>query len=384
MSGIYLDYNASAPIDSRVLEVMINTYYTAYGNADSRTHDYGENARKIVTRGRKQVADLLGVKSDEIFFTSGATESNNMVLQGLVEYAEQTGKKHIITTSIEHKAIINSAKHLEKHGFDVEYIAPQRSGRIDVEDVIRRLRDDTLIVSIMHANNETGVIQPIKEIGDVLDEKSILFHTDMTQTCGKLVDEIRDLKYDMASIAAHKMYGPQGIGALVLRKKNYKLPPVKPILFGGSQEHGMRPGTTPVALVAGFGEACRIATEEYKDNLFEYQRIKATIIKCLEKSGLKYSINGDQKSSMPTTLNVCLDGVSSEALMIATKQYCGISNGSACNSRNYEPSYVLTAMGVPEGQIENSVRISWGIGLSIDDVENDFCMLLDTAKLMTL
>ena len=383
MSEIYLDYNASAPIDSRVLEVMINTYHTAYGNADSRTHDYGENARKIVTRGRKQVADLLGVKSDEIFFTSGATESNNMVLQGLVEYAEQTGKKHIITTSIEHKAIINSAKHLEKHGFGVEYIAPQRSGRIDVEDVIRRLRDDTLIVSIMHANNETGVIQPIKEIGDVLDEKSILFHTDMTQTCGKLVDEIRDLKYDMASIAAHKMYGPQGIGALVLRKKNYKLPPIKPILFGGSQEHGLRPGTTPVALVAGFGEACRIAAEEYKDHLSEYQRIKDTIIKCLEKSGLKYYVNGDQKSCMPTTLNVCLDGVSSEALMIATKQYCGISNGSACNSRNYEPSYVLTAMDVPEDQIENSVRISWGIGLSIDDVENDFCMLLDTAKLMT-
>ena len=384
MSGIYLDYNASAPIDSRVLEVMINTYYTAYGNADSRTHDYGENARKIVTRGRKQVADLLGVKSDEIFFTSGATESNNMVLQGLVEYAEQTGKKHIITTSIEHKAIINSAKHLEKHGFDVEYIAPQRSGRIDVEDVIRRLRDDTLIVSIMHANNETGVIQPIKEIGDVLDEKSILFHTDMTQTCGKLVDEIRDLKYDMASIAAHKMYGPQGIGALVLRKKNYKLPPVKPILFGGSQEHGMRPGTTPVALVAGFGEACRIAAEEYKDHLSEYQRIKDTIIRCLEKSGLKYSINGDQKSSMPTTLNVCLDGVSSEALMIATKQYCGISNGSACNSNSYEPSYVLSAMKLSEEAIDGTVRISWGPFVEKKEFIQSMRILINSAKKLAI
>ena len=168
MSGVYLDYNASAPIDSRVLNVMIDVYKNTYGNADSRTHDYGELARKVVAGGRKHVADLLGVSSDEVFFTSGATESNNMALLGLSEYAEKTGKKHIITTAIEHKAILNAAKHLEQKGFMVDYIKPKQSGRIDIDDVMGRLREDTLLVSVMHANNETGVIQPIKEIGELL------------------------------------------------------------------------------------------------------------------------------------------------------------------------------------------------------------------------
>ena len=382
MSGIYLDYNASAPIDSRVLNVMIDVYKNTYGNADSRTHDYGEQARKVVAEGRKYVADLLGVNSDEVFFTSGATESNNMALLGLSEYAEQTGKKHIITTAIEHKAILNAAKHMEKQGFIVEYIRPKQSGRIDIDDVVRRLRDDTLLVSVMHANNETGVIQPIKEIGDLLEDTPVMFHTDTTQTCGKLVEEIRELKYDMMSIAAHKMYGPQGIGALILRKKKYRLPPIKPILFGGSQEHGIRPGTTPVALTAGFGEACRIANEEYGKNMQEYEEVKKTIIHCLRKSGLKYTINGIQEYCMPTTLNICLEGVMSEALMIATKQYCGISNGSACNSKSYDPSYVLTAMGMPVTRIESSIRISWGHGMDTEEIETDFCRLLDTAKSM--
>lgn len=382
MSGVYLDYNASAPIDPRVLNVMIDVYRNAYGNADSRTHDYGEKARKVVAEGRKHVADLLGVNSDEVFFTSGATESNNMVLLGLSEYAEQTGKKHIITTAIEHKAILNAAKHLEKQSFVVEYIKPKQTGRIDIADVMKRLRDDTLLVSVMHANNETGVIQPVKEIGDLLEGTPVMFHTDVTQTCGKLVKEIRGLKYDMMSIAAHKMYGPQGIGALILRKKKYRLPPIKPILFGGSQEHGIRPGTTPVALVAGFGEACRVADEEHENNIQEYEEIKKTVIHCLNKSGLRYTINGIQEYCMPTTLNVCLEGVMSEALMIATKQYCGISNGSACNSKSYDPSYVLTAMGMPATRIENSIRISWGHSVHREEIEMDFCKLLDTAKAM--
>ncbi len=383
MSGVYLDYNASAPIDPRVLKVMIDVYRNAYGNADSRTHDYGEKARKVVAEGRKHVADLLGVNSDEVFFTSGATESNNMALLGLSEYAEQTGKKHIITTAIEHKAILNAAKHLEKQGFVVEYIKPKQTGRIDIEDVMKRLRDDTLLVSVMHANNETGVIQPIKEIGDLLEDTPVMFHTDVTQTCGKLVKEIRGLKYDMMSIAAHKMYGPQGIGALILRKKKYRLPPIKPILFGGSQEHGIRPGTTPVALVAGFGEACRVASEEYVHNMQNYRALKEVIVRCLDESGIRYFINGTQEFCMPTTLNVSLDGVMSEALMIATRQYCGVSNGSACNSNSYEPSYVLSAMGIPQAQIENAIRVSWGHDFDIIEIENSFSLLLDVAKAMS-
>lgn len=239
---IYLDYNASTPIDKRVIDVMVDVYRNSYGNADSRTHEYGENARKIVEDSRQLVANLLGVKKDEVFFTSGATESDNIAILGLREYAESQNKKHIITTSIEHKAVIEPTQVLSKNGFDVTYIKPDESGRVNADDVLNAVREDTLLVSVMHANNETGVIQPVTEIGEELSKKGVLFHIDAAQSFGKLVDELKNTKYDMLSASAHKMYGPQGIGTLVLRKKRYKLPPVKSIMFGGSQEHGLRPG----------------------------------------------------------------------------------------------------------------------------------------------
>ncbi len=383
MGSVYLDYNASAPVDPRVLDVMIDVYKNKYGNADSRTHDFGETARKVVADGRKQVADLIGVKSEEVFFTSGATESNNMALLGLTDYAERTGKKHIITSMIEHKAILNAAKHLETKGYEVEYVRPAMNGRINAEDVLKRVREDTLLVSIMHANNETGVIQPVDIIGEELSKRGVLFHSDITQTCGKLVEEIRSLKYDMLSIAAHKIYGPQGIGAIILKRKRYKLPPVQPILFGGGQEHGLRPGTTPVPLVAGFGKACELASLEYKKDMKEYADIKAMLLELLEQSGVQYEINGDQNNCLPNTINVSFTGVVSEALMLATKQYCGISNGSACNSRSYEPSYVLAAMRVPGTQIE-SIRVSWGRGVSKVNVAQNFKELLKTAKSLAI
>ena len=224
--SVYLDYNASAPIDERVLDVMINVYKNNLGNADSRTHGFGESARNVVETARKQVASLLGVKSDEIFFTSGATESNNIAIQGLREYAEKTGKKHIITTSVEHKAVLETVKHLAKEGFDVDIVSPDISGRVSAEQVLSKVKSNTLLVSVMHVNNETGMIQPVKEIGEWLQERNILFHVDATQSCGKLVEEVRQLKYDMLSFSAHKLMGPQGVGVLVLRKKAYKLPPV--------------------------------------------------------------------------------------------------------------------------------------------------------------
>ena len=249
--GIYLDYNSSAPIDERVLEFMINVYKNIIGNPDSRTHDYGEAARKIVENARKQVASILKINNDEVFFTSGATESNNIALQGLKEYAYATNKKHIITTAIEHKAVLETAKVLQQQGFEVDYISPDLSGRILIEDVLSRVRKDTLLVSVMHVNNETGIIQPIKEIGDALYNMEVLFHVDATQSFGKLVEELQQVKYDMLSMSAHKIAGPQGIGALILKKRRYKLPPVKAIMYGGQQEHGIRPGTLPVALIAG-------------------------------------------------------------------------------------------------------------------------------------
>ena len=380
--AVYLDYNASAPINENVLNEMIEVYRNKIGNADSRTHDYGDAARGIVEDARKKVASLLGVKTDEIFFTSGATESNNIAIQGLQQYGCETGKKHIITTRFEHKAILNTTHEMENRGFLVDYVSPDESGRVNTDDIMQLVRSDTLLVSVMHVNNETGIIQPVEELGERLENQGIMFHVDATQSCGKLVDEIRRLKYTMLSFSAHKLQGPQGIGVLVLRKKRYKLPPVKPIMFGGQQEHGISPGTVPVALVAGLGKACEISETTYKDNAKKVQHIKKVVLQAFEKSGLRYKLNGDQKYCIPSTINVCVEGVSSEALMLATKRFCGISNGSACTSHSYEPSYVLTAMGLPVDRIESSVRISWGPDEDPKEVGQAIVNLLNTAKNM--
>lgn len=378
--SLYLDYNSTIPIDKRVLDVMIDVYQNHIGNADSRTHNFGEDTRYIVENARKQVASLLDVKSDEVFFTSGATESNNIVIQGLREYATETGKKHIITTSIEHKAVLETVKAMEKQEFDVDIINPASSGRIAVEDVIDKLREDTLLVSVMHVNNETGIIQPIEEIGEELEKRNILFHVDATQSCGKLVEELKRTKYRMLSFSAHKLRGPQGVGGLILRKRRYKLPPVKNIMYGGQQEHGIRPGTVPVALVAGCGKACEIARIEYSLNEEKLKVIKGIAVQILDESNISYHFNGDQNYCVSNTMNVCFNGVSSEALMISSKQYCGISNGSACTSKSYAPSYVLLAMGIPVSDIESSIRISWGPDTDVDVFKKEFENLLKVAK----
>ena len=377
--GIYLDYNASAPINPEVLDYMFDVYKNSYGNADSRTHDYGERARKIVEDARSQVANLLGVETDEVFFTSGSTESNNIAIQGLMDYAIENNKKHIITSTIEHKAVLETVKNLEKHGFKIDLVSPDGSGRIDVEKITNLIKDDTLLISIMHANNETGIIQPVKEIGDYLSEKGVLFHIDATQTCGKLINELRELKYDMLSLSAHKLSGPQGIGALILRKKRYKLP-VKAITYGGQQEHGIRPGTIPVALVAGLGKACEIANENYEKNLVAYIERKQRVLSIIADSGMDISINGDQNYCMPNTINISINGVESEALMLSSKQYCGISNGSACTSHDYRPSYVLTAMGLDADRISSAIRISWGADTDIGQMSENLTSLFEVAK----
>lgn len=377
--SVYLDYNASTPLDCRVLEVMNDVYQNKYGNADSRTHDFGDAARQVVENSRQNVAALLGVKKDEVFFTSGATESDNISILGLQKYAEKSGKKHIITTAIEHKAVLEPIRVLESNGYEVTYINPDESGRINADELLSKVREDTLLVSVMHANNETGIIQPVGVIGEELSKTETLFHIDAAQSCGKLVDELKSIKYNMLSASAHKMYGPQGIGALILRKKRYKLPPVNSIMYGGSQEHGIRPGTVPAALIAGFGKACEIASAEYKSNIKKYQKTKDCIINLLNSSNVEYSINGDILFGMPNTLNVSFKGVSSEALMLATKQYCAVSNGSACNSHSYKPSYVLTAMGLDENRIESAIRISWGNTVNnIDNLSN----LINIAKML--
>ena len=377
---VYLDYNASAPIDPRVLDFMIDVYKNTPGNADSRTHNHGDKARMVVETARKQVADLLKVLPEEVFFTSGATESNNIAIQGLMEYAIKTNKKHIISTSIEHKAVLETLKAMKLKGFEIDFVNPDLSGRVSVDEVINKIRPDTLLVSIMHVNNETGIIQPVKELGDYLKEKDILFHVDATQSCGKLVPELQELNYNMLSLSAHKLRGPQGIGALILRRESYKFPPVKNIMYGGQQENGLRPGTTPVALAAGYGVACELAEKEFKQNEEKTLKIKNRLLEMLEKENVEYHVNGDQNYCVTNTFNICFPGVVSEALMLCTKSYCSISNGSACTSKNYSPSYVLSAMGVPVEEIESSVRISWGPDTDVNEITESFEGLLETVK----
>ena len=378
--SIYLDWNASAPLAPEVVETMMEVYRNQIGNADSRTHAYGEAVRAVVEHARKQAAALLGVTSAEVFFTSGATESSNIAIQGLAAYAEQSGKRHIITSAIEHKAVLETVKAMGRRGFAVDIVAPEPSGRVAKEKIMEKLRTDTLLVSLMHVNNETGVIQPVEELGAELEKREILFHVDATQSCGKLVDELRRLKYRMLSFSAHKMRGPQGVGVLVLKKRDYKLPPVKAILYGGEQERGIRPGTIPAALAAGCGKACELAAMRYKEDSRKLQQIKAMLLQMIDEAGLAYSVNGDAEFSLPSTLNLSLHGISAEALMIAARGGCAISNGSACTSKSYAPSYVLAAMGVPAEQIESSIRLSWGAETDVALLKTEFAKLLTAAK----
>lgn len=360
--GIYLDYNASTPIDQRVLEKMVDIYRNHYGNADSRTHEFGSDAKRIVEEARRKLGTLLGVPDEYIYFTSGSTESNNMAVLGLESYGHALGRHHIITTAIEHKSVLEPCKQMEKRGFEVEYVLPHKDGRVHAEDVLDRVRSDTLLVSVMHVNNETGTIQPVREIGEELAGKEVYFHIDASQSCGKLVEELQSQSYDLLSLSAHKMYGPQGIGALVVKNKNGRKSALKPIMYGGGQEREMRPGTLPVALIGGMGEAADLLKKEYQDNRKKYETNRKMILDVLQTSGVQYQINGDLSFGIESTLNVSFDHYDSEALMLAVQAegLMGLSNGSACTSHSYAPSYVLRAMGLDEQRIACSVRISWG------------------------
>ena len=379
---IYLDYNATTPIDERVVDEMTDVYRNHIGNAGSRTHLHGDDCRKIVEGARRNIAMLVGADSSEVIFTSGATESDNIAILGLANYGMAHGLNHVLISAVEHKAVQNAAKAMAARGFEVEEIPVGENGAVDVEDALSRVRQNTLIVSVMHVNNETGVIQPVKELGDELVDRypNAFFHVDAAQSMGKIVDEVRGLKYDLLSGTAHKMYGPQGIGILVTKRKGYMMPPIEPLVFGGGQEKGISPGTQPVALIAGFGKAAELCCDEWTSDFEHDQRIKDILTNGLESSGLRFRINGTQERAMPSCLNVCIDDVSSEALMIALKKKLSISNGSACTSGSYEPSHVLLAMGLDRLRAESSIRISWGRMLSEEEAESAFSTLFTAAR----
>ena len=363
--SLYLDYNASAPILPEVLEVMVDAYKNVPGNADSRTHIFGTNAQKLVQNSRNTIAEVLGVDQSELIFTSGSTESNNTVILGIEEYAEKTGKKHIITTAIEHKAILEPLKYLETKGFKVDYVKPNETGRIDADYLLSLVDDQTCLVSVMFVNSETGIIQPVDVIGSALKDTGVIFHVDATQALGKLNNEIRALDYNLMSIASHKIGGPQGIGALICKRaKDYKRPPIKQLMYGGSQERGFRPGTTPVALVAGFAKAVELCDKNQKNNHDECQRIKDSFFKALE--GIDYDINGDPQYCLPSTVNISIHGLDAEAAFLCLGDDYSFSNGSACNSSSHSLSYVLEAMGLDETRKSEAIRLSWNGETTVD------------------
>ena len=374
--AVYLDYNASAPIDGRVLDRMIEVYRSHYGNADSRTHVFGTEAKEIVSASRRTIADSLGVDPTEVFFTSGSTESNNMAVLGLLDHALESGRTHFITTAIEHKSVLEAMKHLQKKGCTVDFVPPDASGRVDAGRILERVTEKTLLVSMMHVNSETGVIQPIEEVGAALAGTGTYFHVDATQGFGKRNDALRAAKYDMLSVTAHKLGGPQGVGAFVLRRdRSYKRPPVRPLMFGGPQERGYRPGTTPVALVAGFALAAELYDREAPEHMKRCAEIKARFLEAVK--GLDYTLNGDQEHCLPSTVNVSFHGIDAEGIFLAVKEEYAFSNGSACTSGTHAPSYVLTAMGLDEDRVNEAVRISWD-----QSTEVDFSALVNYVKSM--
>lgn len=353
----YFDCNATTPMEPAVIKLMLKYSEDEYGNAGSRTHEMGTTAKRAVQDARRSIAELCKCRPEEVVFTSGATESNNLAILGLQAFGEETSRKHIITTSLEHKAVLEPVEHLAGLGWDVTYVAPAKGGRIAAQDVLDAVRDDTLLISVMHVNNETGIIQPVQDIANGLEGSNVYFHVDAAQGFGKLLEDLQHPRIDMLSISAHKIYGPKGVGALIARRRKFKRPPLKPLLFGGGQEAGLRPGTLPVPLVAGLGEAARLALKNHMKRLARCMEIRENVICLAEK--LQACFNGDQEHCIPHVLNFSIPGVNSEAAMVALKGVLAISNGSACTSSSYEPSHVLKAMQLPNDRIEGALRFSW-------------------------
>lgn len=355
---VYLDCNATSPLDPRVGEEIIRYMTVEFGNAGSRTHEYGTRAKQAVQKAREQIARVVSAKEDEVIFTSGATESNNLSILGLAEYAEKVGKKHIISSEIEHKAVLEPLNALKKRGFNITLIPPTAEGFIDPGSVKNVIQDDTILVSMMHVNNETGVIQPITEIADILSNyPSIFFHIDAAQGFGKDIDVLQNKRLDLISISGHKIYGPKGVGALIARRRGFKRPPLNPLMYGGGQEYSLRPGTLPVHLIVGLGLASELALKEAKQRNEKCSIYRDVIRKALEQ--LEPVYNGDQNRTMPHTVNLSFPGLDSEAVMLSLKGIIAISSGSACTSQSYEPSHVLQAMRLSDDIIKGALRLSW-------------------------
>ncbi|MCO4799771.1 MAG: IscS subfamily cysteine desulfurase [Colwelliaceae bacterium] len=354
---IYFDYSATTPVDKRVAEKMMQYMTTDgfYGNPASRSHKFGWQAEEAVDIARNQIAELINADPREIVFTSGATESDNLAIKGAANFYNKRGK-HIITCKTEHKAVLDTCRELERQGFEVTYLDPEENGLIDLNKLESAMRDDTVLVSIMHVNNEIGVIQDIAEIGEMCRSRKVIFHVDAAQSVGKIHLDMQLLKVDLLSISAHKMYGPKGIGALYVRRK----PRIRleAQMHGGGHERGMRSGTLATHQIVGMGEACRIAKEEMAQDLAHVTKMRDRLWTGLNNMEQVF-INGDADKRYQGNLNVSFNFVEGESLIMALKDLA-VSSGSACTSASLEPSYVLRALGLNDEMAHSSIRFSFG------------------------
>ncbi len=365
---LYLDYQATTPTDPRVVEKMLPFFSERFGNPHSRTHHYGWDAEDVVEVARAQIASLIGASPKEVIFTSGATESNNLALQGVGHFYKDR-KNHIITCVTEHTCVLDTCRHLEQDGFDITYLPVQQNGLIELDKLSAAMTDKTLMVSIMAVNNEIGVIQPIKEIGALCRENGVFFHTDAAQAVGKIPLDVEDMNIDLMSISGHKLYGPMGIGALYVRRR----PRVRLVAMinGGGQERGMRSGTLPTPLCVGFGEACAIAQKEMGAEAERLKMLRDRFHAGINERLSEVYLNGDLEHRIPGNLNLSFAYVEGEGLMMGVNDLA-VSSGSACTSASLEPSYVLRALGVEEELAHTSLRI--GLGRFTTEEEVDYAV----------
>ena len=364
---IYLDNNATTPVDPRVLDAMLPYFREEFGNAASRSHPFGWRAEEGVEEGREKIAALIGASAKELVFTSGATESNNLAIKGVAEFYKDKGN-HIITTRTEHKCVLDTCKRLERQGCRVTYLDVDKQGRVTAQQVREAITDKTILVSVMFANNEIGTVQPIAEIGAVCRELGVLFHTDAVQGLGKLPFNVDEVKADLVSLTAHKIYGPKGVGALYVRRKPVRVR-LAPQIDGGGHERGMRSGTLNVPGIVGFGKAAEIAKAEMVEEGLRTGKLRKKLEDYLFSHLDHLELNGHPLHHLPGNLNVSFAYVEGEALMMAIK-HVAVSSGSACTSASLEPSYVLRACGVSEELAHTSIR--FGIGRFNTEEEIDY------------
>lgn len=370
---IYLDYNATTPIAPEVLEEMLPYLSEHFGNPSS-SHPVGKAAKAGVDAARERMAGLLSCQPDEIYFTGGGSESNNQVIKGVAESLVERGK-HIITSAVEHPAVIQPCRWLQSKGFEVSYVGVDEFGRVSVDAIRDAICEETILITIMHANNETGSIQPVSEIAELARERGILFHTDAAQSVGKVSTQVDELGVDFLSIAGHKLYAPKGIGALYVRS-GVELPS---LIHGASHERGMRAGTENVPHIAGLGKAAEIALEQIPHSSERVQKLRDRLFDLLTQGYTSTFLNGHPEHRLPNTLNVSLEGVDSHALLESIPGLAA-STGSACHSGEHEPSAVLTAMGISRERAIGAIRLSLGRGTTESEIEDAARMILDAVR----